>query len=77
MDTAASYIAIPEGVTSIDERTIYECTNLERVYIPQSVTSIAEHAFDMSSKPIMYYGIAESYAEEWAAMNGYPFEPVG
>jgi hypothetical protein len=43
--TALVSITIPEGVTSIGERTFSSCTSLTSVTIPKSVTSIGESAF--------------------------------
>ena len=47
--TPITEITIPEGVTSIGERTFYNCTSLTEINIPDSVTSIGTGAFQNCS----------------------------
>ena len=41
----ATYVEIPNSVTSIGDWVFSDCTSLERVTIPNSVTSIGKYAF--------------------------------
>ena len=47
-----NFYVIAEGVEKIDSRAFYMCTNLERVEIPDTVTSIEKWAFSECSKLI-------------------------
>lgn len=39
-------IVIPEGVTSIGEKTFYKCNALTSVQLPETITEIGEYAFE-------------------------------
>lgn len=64
--TSLKSIAIPDGVTSIDDYTFYNCTSLTSIVIPDSVTSIGEDAFNRcdSLKNVYISDIAK-----WFAIN--------
>ena len=66
---AAEMVILPAGCESIGERGFANCANLAFVYIPESVTSIAEDAFNgcVSLKIICAEG---SYAQEYAQRHG-------
>ena len=38
-------VNIPNGCTSIETKAFYRCANLNRLFIPSSVTYIGEYAF--------------------------------
>jgi hypothetical protein len=72
-------IVIPEGVTDI-LAAFFDCRSLEHITIPASVTNISDSAFDIYApaypvNPVIH-GYAGSYAETWAADNGYTFEGI-
>ena len=48
-NTEITALIIPEGVTSIGERTFYNCSGLTSITIPNSVTSIGDRAFEYCS----------------------------
>lgn len=70
-------IVFSEGVTSLGSSAISghpvirECRNLESLVIPSTVTFIGSISGCPSLTTI--YGSAGSYAETWAAENGYTF----
>ncbi len=74
MNIAASVISIPGNVTTIGERAFYGSSSLRQVFIPASVTSIGEDAFAECSSDLVVFGVTGSYAESWAADNGFVFE---
>ncbi|MCQ2449859.1 MAG: leucine-rich repeat domain-containing protein, partial [Clostridia bacterium] len=66
-------LVIPQGVTEIKDYVFDNCTSLTSVTIPDSVTTIGGYAF--YNCPVTIYGEAGSYAERYAAANGYTFVP--
>ena len=58
-------LVIPEGIERIEEEA-FAGTGLETVTLPESVTYIADNAFDDDVTFIVYY---QSYAEDWAKKN--------
>ena len=70
--TALTSITIPNSVTSIGQYAFYDCTALESITIPDSVTSIGSYVFSNSGLTTIY-GYTGSYAETYAAENGYTF----
>lgn len=65
-------ITIPDSVISIEKSAFESCEMLKDVAIPASVTSIDSTAFKNSGLKTIY-GTAGSYAETFAAENGYTF----
>ncbi|MCM1271963.1 MAG: leucine-rich repeat domain-containing protein [Clostridium sp.] len=65
-------IKIPSGVTTIDEYTVVNCDNLERIEIPESVKHIDRSAFYKCNKFVIY-GKEGSYAHEYAIENNIKF----
>ena len=68
-----SEVIFENGTTSIPSSAFKDCTNLSKVTIPASVNNIADDAFENCSSLKAIYGSAGSYAETWAAENGYTF----
>lgn len=66
-------IEIPDGVKKL-ENPFDECSNLESIFIPVSVTDIYDGIF---AKTVSIYGYSNSYAEAYAESNGNPFVSVG
>jgi len=65
-------ITIPDSVTRIEESAFESCEMLTEITIPASVISIDSTAFKNSGLKTIY-GTAGSYAETFAAENGYTF----
>ena len=66
---------IPYGVTSIAGNAFGDCTKLKSVTIPKTVASIDSNAFSYLST-LTIYGVAGSYAEEWAKEKNVTFEAI-
>lgn len=86
IDTMAFYccsslvdVVIPDGVTQIGSNAFAYCSSLAYLTIPESVTSIVGGAGGSASIPYetIIRGYAGSYAETYAAENGYTFEVIG
>jgi hypothetical protein len=73
-------VILPNDVVEIDEYAFIGCTSLTSVYIPASVKSIHENAFENTSDPfrpslnVTIYGESGSYAETFAKANNIPFK---
>lgn len=65
-------VTIPNSVTSIEKSAFESCEMLTDITIPASVTSIDSTAFKNSGVKTVY-GTSGSYAETFAAENGYTF----
>lgn len=57
-------------LTSIGEKAFSQCDYLKRIYIPSSVTAIADSAFEGSKLTDIYYQ-GGSYAEQYAKSSPY------
>ena len=68
-------VTIPNSVTSIGDRAFYNCESLTSVTISNSVTSIGNWTF-ASCPSLTIYGLAGSYAEEYANKKEIPFESM-
>ena len=66
-------VMIPDGCTAIGSKAFANCTALERIYIPASVTTIAPDAFD-GCHPIIC-APAGSAAAAFGAAAGFTVEP--
>ncbi|MBQ8150436.1 MAG: leucine-rich repeat domain-containing protein [Clostridia bacterium] len=66
-------VMIPDGCTAIGSKAFANCTALERIYIPASVTTIAPDAFD-GCHPIIC-APAGSVAAAFGAAAGFTVEP--
>ena len=75
---ALKTVIFAEGTTKVVDMTCansrYE-SNLEKVYIPASVETIGEHAFDGCTKAVIYCE-ADSAAEQFARKKGIPYKDV-
>ncbi|MGN0140856.1 MAG: leucine-rich repeat protein, partial [Roseburia sp.] len=69
---ALSEIVIPYNVTTIGDSAFVNCVNLTSVTIPRNTTSIASNAFSYPKK-MTIYGIAGTYAEQYAKEKGITF----
>ena len=65
-------LVIPYGVISIGDEAFKNCTSLINVSIPKNVTTISSNAFSYPGD-VTVYGVAGSYAEEYANDNGMTF----
>lgn len=65
--------AIKDGTKTIVKRAFSYCSSLTSVTIPESVTSIDTKAFESCGNLKTIYGYSGSYAETFAAKNGYIF----
>lgn len=72
-NNAITRVIIPEGVEEIYGSAFGGCNNLVSATIPASVTFIHKDAFRSCDKLTTIYGVSDSYAETWAAENGYTF----
>ena len=63
-------------MTNIESKAFVECTNLTKITIPDSVTSIEEDAFSGCNN-LTIYGNAGSYAQKYAAKNNIKFALIG
>ena len=57
-------------------QAFYGCTNLTKITIPESVTSIESFAFEDCNN-VTIYGYTGSYAETYAEENDIPFVSLG
>lgn len=62
------------GGSSIGESAFKFCPVLQGVYIPDSITSISQTAFE-GLQNVTVAGNSNSYAESYCSSNGIPFEP--
>ena len=62
------------GGSSIGEGAFKFCPVLQGVYIPDSITSISQTAFE-GLQNVTVAGNSSSYAESYCSSNGIPFEP--
>ena len=73
--TGATEIELLEGVTQIGSKAFQTQDALLRLTIPQSVTAIGTGVMPHSG--VLIRGVAGSFAQTWAAANGYSFEVTG
>ena len=62
---------IPAGTKRIEEEAFKNCANMRKAEIPNSVTSIADDAFDGCAEGFVIIAPAGSYAAEYAVAHGY------
>ena len=66
------FALLPAGAASIGARAFADCPALNYVYIPESVTAIADDAFDTASG-LTIFGKSGSAAETYAKAHGFAF----
>ena len=66
-------VEIAEGCTHLGYRAFGNCKNLEKIIIPATVREIGGECFINCAK-LTIYGIAESYAEQYALTHNIPFK---
>ena len=68
-------VVLPSNLTSIGEYAFANC-RLTSVVLPSNLTSIGGHAFDDCADTFTVYGLPGTYAETYAAANGYSFSVI-
>jgi len=66
-------VTIPEGITSIGNSAFADCHYIEALTIPQSVTYIAEDAFEGWYGGTTLRVVEGSYAAQYAEKNEFPY----
>ena len=69
-ENADLQVIIPEG-TQIIEEEAFAGWNLKDIYLPDSIASIGDHAFD-NNPDLILYALKDSYAEQFAEEHGIP-----
>ena len=73
-DSKVKAIILSKGITSFGNTLEFNnCKDLQQLYIPPNVTYIDDEAFKTCSEDLVIYGIAGSYAEEYANNHSIPF----
>ena len=72
MGIKAEVIKINSGCEEIGAEAFKNCTELKKVYLPASVTIIAENAFS-GNNDFIICAPESSYAVQWAENNGIPY----
>ena len=70
--TAAIEVILGESVETIGDGVFANMPRLKAVFIPKATKTIADNAFG-GNHDVIVFGIAGSYAEEWAETNGFVF----
>lgn len=65
----------PEDLTVIRSLAFADCASMKQIYIPESVTEIADNVFDGCRSDLLILGKRGSTAESFAAAAGYTFVP--
>lgn len=69
-------VILPESMEEIGQLAFRECSRLETIQIPPSVTTIHPRAFIGCPNDLLIIGRAGSYAQAYAAEQGYRFEDM-
>ncbi len=72
----AGEVSVWNGTEAIDKDAFIGCDKLTKVYIPDTVTEIADNAFNGCSKDLVIVADCDSYAIEFAKFRGIAFEEV-
>ena len=73
--TAESLVVLPDSLKTLRDRAFADNANLRAIYIPKGTNSIADTAF-AGVKGLTIFGLAGSFAEEWAESRKIPFVPI-
>lgn len=65
-------IILPYQMETIEDNAFKNCTKLKKITIPKATTSISDSAFSYPDK-MTIYGVAGSYAEQYAKENDIAF----
>lgn len=71
------HMALPENLEQIGEYAFMDCGRLQVIYIPKSVREISPTAFYGCRDTMVITGESGSYAETYAAENGFLFYESG
>lgn len=71
--TAHTIFVDQKNLKTVGKRAFANSSSLEKIVLPDSVTSIADDAFAGCRSDLMIYGFIGSYVEEYARSKGYPF----
>lgn len=63
-------VILPEGCTGIGSRAFADCADLQEVYLPNSITSIADDAFSNTQVKI-FCSTDQTYVQTWAEQHGF------
>ena len=72
MGVPATCIELSSDVNTIQNSAFEDCFQLRQIYIPSSVSYISPSAFN-GTTGLVIYGVAGSYAEDYAYDNGFGF----
>ena len=64
---------LPNTVTTIGKQAFGYCSNLSKIIIPESVTSIDDTTFEGILDNLTIYGKKNSYAHQYAKRNNIAF----
>ena len=70
--SSLEFIILPYQVETIEDNAFKNCTKLRKITIPKATTSISDSAFSYPDK-MTIYGVAGSYAEQYAKENDIAF----
>ena len=70
-DSGLTHVSLPSTCISIGRYAFVRCGDLESIIIPDSVTEIADNAFEGCDK-LVVYAAPGSYAAEYAVAHGIP-----
>ncbi len=71
-DTGIKELTIPDTVKTIGRFAFDDCFSLEKIFIPESVTSIGDRILDGSDKAVIIC-VEDSAAHKYAVENGIPY----
>lgn len=64
-NTQVVSVICPDGMTSIGPRAFANCTSLKQIYIPESVVTIDDTAFEGCTQTIEIWGVMDSNATQF------------
>jgi len=70
--TAPTYIYALDDLERIENAAFSNTLNLKEIYLPTSLSHISENAF-YGVNSLVVHSAADSYAEKWAAEQGFTF----